>query len=72
MSGHEAILALVKLGCGVGVVPELVLEKSPLRGELRVLDARPRLTPFRIGACIKRASLDSALIEAFWGSIAEA
>jgi LysR family positive regulator for ilvC len=71
VSGHEAILALVKLGCGVGVVPELVLEKSPLRGELRVLDARPRLTPFRIGACIKRASLESALIEAFWGSIAE-
>jgi hypothetical protein len=46
--------------------------RRPLRAELRVLDARPQLTPFRIGACIKRASLESALVEAFWGSIAEA
>ena len=27
IEGHEAILALVALGCGVGVVPQLVLEK---------------------------------------------
>ena len=72
VSGHEAILALTKLGCGVGIVPELVLEKSPLRGELRVLDVRPRLAAFRIGACLKRTSLKSPLIEAFWASIAEA
>jgi LysR family positive regulator for ilvC len=71
VSGHEAILALIKLGCGVGVVPELVLEKSPLRAELRVLDVRPRLPAFRVGACIKRAALKAPLIEAFWSSIEE-
>jgi LysR family positive regulator for ilvC len=71
VSGHEAILALIKLGCGVGIVPELVLEKSPLRDDLRVLDVRPRLPAFRVAACIKRASLKSPLVEAFWASIAE-
>jgi LysR family positive regulator for ilvC len=69
VSGHEAILALVKLGCGVGIVPELVLEKSPLRGELRVLDVKPRLAPLRVGACIKRAKLKVPLIAAFWASL---
>jgi len=69
VSGHEAILALVKLGCGVGIVPELVLEKSPLRGELRVLDVRPRLRDFRVAACIKRANLASPLLAAFWDSL---
>jgi DNA-binding transcriptional LysR family regulator len=29
--GSEALPALVSLGCGIGVVPRLVLEKSPLR-----------------------------------------
>ncbi len=31
VAGNEALLAMVSLGCGVGVVPRLVLEKSPLR-----------------------------------------
>jgi len=69
VSGHEAILALVKLGCGVGIVPELVLEKSPLRGELRVLDVKPRLPAFRVAACIKRSSLKQPLVAAFWASL---
>jgi LysR family transcriptional regulator, positive regulator for ilvC len=69
VSGHEAILALIKLGSGVGIVPELVLEKSPLRGELRVLDVRPRLAPFRVAACIKRSGLKAPLTGAFWASI---
>jgi LysR family transcriptional regulator, positive regulator for ilvC len=71
VSGNEAILALIKLGCGVGVVPQLVLDKSPLRGELRVLDLRPKLVGFRLGACIKRTSLKAPLIAAFWASIGD-
>ena len=72
VSGHEAILSLVTLGCGVGVVPELVLEKSPLRSEVINLDARPRLAPFHLGVCIRRAGLKTPLIAAFWDSIAGA
>src|SRR4029078_3227888 len=36
--GSEAILALVSLGCGVGIVPRLVLDESPLRRQLSVPD----------------------------------
>ncbi len=31
VSGNEAILSMVNLGCGVGVVPHLVVKKVPLK-----------------------------------------
>lgn len=43
MGGSEAVLALVALGCGVGVVPKLVLDKSPLLEELKILKGSNRL-----------------------------
>ncbi|HEX2675038.1 MAG TPA: HTH-type transcriptional activator IlvY, partial [Polyangiales bacterium] len=49
VSGHEAILSLVALGCGVGIVPGLVLEKSPLRADVQRLPVRPQLPPFHLG-----------------------
>jgi len=64
--GNEAILSLVSLGCGVGAVPRLVLEKSPLRSELRNLEVRPRLERLRIGLCVKARKLRSPLVRAFW------
>jgi LysR family transcriptional regulator, positive regulator for ilvC len=39
IEGHEAILALVALGCGVGVVPKLVLDNSALRDQVVVVPA---------------------------------
>lgn len=36
-TGHEAVLSLVTLGCGIGVVPELVATGSPLTARLIVL-----------------------------------
>jgi LysR family positive regulator for ilvC len=69
VSGNEAILSLVALGCGV--IPRLVLDKSPLSGEVRVLDVRPPLPPFRVGFCVMRKRLDSPVIGAFWDSIAD-
>src|ERR1041384_2334053 len=63
---HEAILSLVALGCGVGVVPALVLEKSALRDEVRALDVRPRLPNFHVGVCTRRRSLRTPLVGAFW------
>lgn len=66
VSSHEAILSLVSLGCGVGVVPELVLEKSALREDVRPLKVRPSLGSLDVGACVRRTSLRSPLINAFW------
>jgi len=67
--GSEAILSLVSLGCGIGIVPRLVVDKSPLRAEVRPLDVEPRLGEFHVGVCTPRRKLRSPLIRAFWDSL---
>jgi len=66
VAGNEAIIAMVSLGCGIGVVPELVLEKSPFRNQIRVLDVRPHLRPFAIGICAMQKNLADPKAKAFW------
>lgn len=68
VAGNEAILAMVGLGCGVGVVPELVLEKGPSLS-VRVVDAAPRLDPYTVGVCVARRRLASAHIRALWEAV---
>ncbi len=69
VAGNEALLAMVSLGCGVGVVPQLVLEKSPLQDQVRILEVAPQLTPFTIGACTTRRNLGNPVIQAFWDTV---
>ena len=66
VSGHEAILAMVRLGCGIGVVPRLVLEKSSFEAEVAVLDVTPQLQPYTVGLCLSGKRLTSPLVRAFW------
>ena len=65
--GNEAILSLVSLGCGVGVVPRIVMEQSPLRPAVRALDAD--LGELRVGVCTERRKLKTAIVKAFWESV---
>jgi LysR family positive regulator for ilvC len=67
VSGNEAIIAMVRLGCGVGIVPELVLERSPFREEVSLLDKAPRLEPYVVGLCSSRRNLQRPSVRAFWG-----
>lgn len=64
--GHEALLTLVALGCGTGVVPRLVLETSATGERLAVLPARPAPPPFPVGLCVRRADLRRPLVAALW------
>jgi len=66
IEGHEAILALVALGCGVGVVPRLVLENSALRDGITELMVRPSLPPFHIALCVRERSLSNPIVRALW------
>jgi LysR family transcriptional regulator, positive regulator for ilvC len=70
VAGNEALLAMVSLGCGIGVVPALVLEKSPLKEQVRIFEVEPRLTPFTIGACTLEKHLTNPVVQAFWTTIA--
>lgn len=66
VSGNEAIIPMVHLGCGVGVVPQLVLERSPFKEEVVVLKHGPKLDPYIVGLCSSRKTLQKPVVQAFW------
>ena len=68
IEGHEAIMSLVALGCGVGIVPKLVLDNSALRDQVEELWVTPQLPPVRIGLCVRERSLANPLVAAVWNS----
>jgi LysR family positive regulator for ilvC len=66
VSGNEAILALVGLGCGVGVVPRIVMDMSLLKKDVRILDVEHPLRPYHVGICVKKRKLLVRQVKAFW------
>lgn len=66
VAGNEAIVSMVSLGFGVGLVPRLVVENSPLAAKIRVLDVEHAMAPFEIGVCALQRKLSNPLIKAFW------
>ena len=69
VAGHEAILSMVRLGCGIGVVPELVIENSIFKTEIRRLDVTPELEPYEVGLCAHKRRLTAPIVRAFWQSV---
>jgi LysR family positive regulator for ilvC len=66
VSGHEAIVSMVALGVGVGVVPQVVLQNSPLANRVRELRVTPELEPFHIGLCSRTERLNEPVLQALW------
>jgi LysR family positive regulator for ilvC len=66
VAGNEAIVSMVSLGFGVGLVPKLVVDNSPLANNIRVLPIDHSMEPFRIGVCVLRRKKSNPLIKAFW------
>ena len=66
VAGNEAIVAMVGLGFGVGVVPRIVLDNSPAAARVRVLDVTPALAPYELGLVTLRRHLSDPLVAAFW------
>ena len=66
VAGNEAIVSMVALGVGVGVVPELVLRNSPMASRVRVLSVEPELEPFAVGLCAATDQLQQPLLQALW------
>lgn len=72
ISGNEAIVSMVALGFGIGVVPELVLKSSPESKNIRVLDVYPSLEAYSVGICTLSKRLENPLVQAFWDTALEA
>ncbi|MCG7601914.1 HTH-type transcriptional activator IlvY [Halomonas sp. McH1-25] len=66
VAGNEAIVSMVGLGFGIGVVPKIVLDNSPLADRVRLLDVQPELPPYDVGLCVTEKKLRNPLIRALW------
>ncbi len=69
VAGNEAIVSMVSLGFGIGVVPKIVLDNSPLAGAVEVLQIKPQLKAFEVGIVTLEKKLKSPLIGAFWSQL---
>lgn len=69
VAGNEAIVSMVSLGFGVGIVPQIVLDNSPLASLVSVLDVKPSLKAFEVGIFALEKKLRHPLIHAFWSQL---
>lgn len=69
VKGHEAIVSMVSLGFGVGVVPKIVIDNSPLADRVATLEQQPDLGPYDVGVCVLQKRLKSPIVAAFWEGI---
>jgi LysR family positive regulator for ilvC len=66
VKGNEAIVSMVSLGFGVGVVPQIVVDNSPLAERVKRLTSQPNLGPYDTGVCVMEKRLKSPIVNAFW------
>jgi LysR family positive regulator for ilvC len=66
VSGNEALIAMVRLGAGIGIVPLLALERSPLRDEVTIIKNAPKLAPYEVGLCVGKRNIKRPAVRAMW------
>jgi LysR family positive regulator for ilvC len=66
VDGNEAILAMVALGCGVGIVPELVRKDSPLRGRIEQVEVRRPPRGYHVSLSAKNRTLSRRTAAVLW------
>jgi LysR family positive regulator for ilvC len=66
VAGNEAIITMVSLGCGIGVVPQLVLDRSPMRNQVVILEVIPGLIPFAVSVCTFHKNMANPTVQSFW------
>jgi len=71
VSGNEAIVSMVSLGFGIGVVPKIVIDNSPLMKKVRILDVQPELEAFDVGLFTLKKNLTTPIVKAFWQQVSQ-
>ena len=69
VSGHEALVSMVALGCGVGIAPQVVVDNSPVKDRVQNLVANNEILPFDLGVCCLKSQQQQPLIAAFFQAI---
>lgn len=66
VAGHEAIVAMVALGLGVGMAPELVIGASGMGDRVTEVPLRQALPVLEIGLCSLNQRLENPLVKSLW------
>ncbi|CAM3938425.1 HTH-type transcriptional activator IlvY [Avibacterium endocarditidis] len=66
VSGHEGIVSMVALGCGVALLPDIVIQNGPLNLQVSTLEIDIPVQPFDLGICVQKNLLNLPLVRAFW------
>ncbi len=66
VAGHEAIVAMVSLGFGVGIAPQLVIDSGGMADAVERIVVDDPLPPLTIGLCTQRSRLASPLVRSLW------
>ena len=69
VSGHEALVSMVALGCGVGITPEVVVENSPVKNRVEYLANVGEIDPFELGICCQKQKINQPALAAFFAAI---
>lgn len=65
VSGHEALVSMVALGCGVSIAPQLVIDASPVKNKISVLKPNVNPEPFELGVCCHNNKKTNEIVSAF-------
>lgn len=65
VSGHEAIVSMVALGCGIGIAPKVVVENSPVKERIYSLVSEEKFLPLELGLCCLNIKREQPLVKAF-------
>ncbi len=66
VAGHEAIVAMVALGLGIGFAPDVVVRTSGFEHGVELVPLDQPLPNLRIGLCAQRRRLKNPLVDALW------
>lgn len=71
VAGNEAIVSMVALGFGAGIVPEIVLDNSPLRDKVKKAQLPAPIGQFDVGLFALNKRLTNPILASFWKTISD-
>lgn len=71
VEGHEAILPMVAVGCGVALLPDIVVKHSPVSNQVSYFHLQQPIEAFKLGVCVQQRRLQEPIIRAFWSVLSD-
>ncbi|MGX2973843.1 HTH-type transcriptional activator IlvY [Ursidibacter arcticus] len=71
VEGHEAIVPMVAVGCGVALLPDVVVQHSPVNNQISYFNLTLPIQPFELGICVQQRRLQEPIIQAFWALLSD-